>query len=219
MVASGLCLQGLLWLGGASTGKTPPWTLALGAGVFHVATLILVQMLLRAHTLGWRESFGLFHGTWIRRCGVVILLTVPALAVAGLVHSACGWVLDHLSLAHESQNVVEAVRQTRQPAGQVLFFVFAVGTAPIVEEVVFRGLLWPLLRDRGWGFSGAVAAAFLFAAVHVNLAAFLPLWILGLFWTWLYERTEDLTAPILSHALFNAANFLWIVLVKSAGGS
>ena len=52
----------------------------------------------------------------------------------------------------------------------------------------------------------------LFALIHVNLPTFVPLFALALALTWLYERTDNLLAPIIAHALFNAANFavlLW----------
>ncbi len=38
-------------------------------------------------------------------------------------------------------------------------------------------------------------------------AHFVPLFALALALTWLYERTDNLLAPITAHALFNAANF------------
>ncbi len=60
----------------------------------------------------------------------------------------------------------------------------------------------PFLNTFVWTKLGSLA----------NLAAFLPLLLLGMFWTWLYERTGDLTASILSHAIFNGLNFAWLLL-------
>ncbi|MBL9127852.1 MAG: CPBP family intramembrane metalloprotease, partial [Verrucomicrobiales bacterium] len=92
----------------------------------------------------------------------------------------------------------------------ILLF-FAAGTAPVFEELVFRGVLWPAARDRGFRVSGYLLVSAGFALIHGNVAAFVPLAGLGMFWTWLYEKTGDLSAPILSHALFNLTNFLWIL--------
>ena len=76
------------------------------------------------------------------------------------------------------------------------------------------------LRRKAWKLAAAVVGVGLFfALIHFNIAALVPLCFLGVFWIWLYERTGDLSAPILSHALFNAANFAWILLADPSTGS
>jgi hypothetical protein len=52
-----------------------------------------------------------------------------------------------------------------------------------------------------WGTS------LLFAVVHWNVATFVPLLLLAVVLTLLYEKTNNLLAPIAAHALFNALNF------------
>jgi len=44
--------------------------------------------------------------------------------------------------------------------------------------------------------------------IHLNAPTFVPLFALALALTWLYERTDNLLAPITAHALFNAANYM-----------
>jgi membrane protease YdiL (CAAX protease family) len=48
----------------------------------------------------------------------------------------------------------------------------------------------------------------LFALIHHNPPIFLSLFVLALVLTWLYEKTDNLLAPITAHALFNAANLI-----------
>ena len=60
-----------------------------------------------------------------------------------------------------------------------------------------------------WGASLA------FAAIHVNLATFLPLLLLALILTWLYETTGNLLAPIAAHSLFNTMNFVLLYVAES----
>jgi membrane protease YdiL (CAAX protease family) len=43
---------------------------------------------------------------------------------------------------------------------------------------------------------------------------FLPLTLLALALTWLYERTNNLLAPILAHSLFNGVNFLLFIIER-----
>jgi membrane protease YdiL (CAAX protease family) len=47
---------------------------------------------------------------------------------------------------------------------------------------------------------------------------FVPLTVLAFTLIWLYERTDNLLAPILTHSLFNTTNFVWLLL-GSAGGT
>lgn len=78
--------------------------------------------------------------------------------------------------------------------------------APIFEELVFRGLLYGTLRARlGWPLA-AVGSALVFALAHgYGVAGLLSVFLSGLLWAWVYERTGSLLAPILAHVVNNAA--------------
>lgn len=197
----------------------PAWLLATGTGLVHLAAVALLFPLLAAHRMTWRDAFGFGQRGWLRMAATATILTLPALAMAWVLHLASGWLLDRFHVAHDTQAAVDAVRNASRPWELGLLFLFAAGTAPAIEELLFRGILWPLVRHRGWRFGGGVAVSLLFALIHFNLAALLPLAALGLFWTWLYEWTDDLAAPMLSHALFNGANFVWIAFSTPAATS
>lgn len=80
----------------------------------------------------------------------------------------------------------------------------AVGAAPLVEEFIFRGLLYQGLR-RTWGVAPSVlASAALFAAAHPPASA-LPVFALGVATSLAFERARWLLAPVLAHAAYNAA--------------
>jgi membrane protease YdiL (CAAX protease family) len=63
-----------------------------------------------------------------------------------------------------------------------------------------------------WGTS------LLFAAVHTNVVTFVPLVVLALVLTALYERTDNLLAPVAAHVLFNALNFAELLVLQRVGG-
>lgn len=218
LAAAGLAVEMVargLGVGGPPAAR-PAWLLAAGTGIVHAVALVLLVPFLRAHQLGWRSAFGIGAGGWRRPLVQAAILTLPAMLVAWALHQASGWVLDQFHVAHDAQAAVNAVRNASRPWELGLLFVFASITAPLVEELLFRGVLWPIARDRGFRITGGLAVSLLFALIHFNAAALLPLTALGLFWTWLYERTDDLSAPILSHALFNATNFAWIAFLAPA---
>ncbi|MFK7790485.1 MAG: lysostaphin resistance A-like protein, partial [Phycisphaeraceae bacterium] len=87
----------------------------------------------------------------------------------------------------------------------------AVVIAPLFEELIFRGVLQTSLMRlmNGYRWPALVITAAVFSAIHgsvVPTQALAPLFVLGLAWGYLYERTGSLLAPILAHAVFNAMN-------------
>jgi len=95
--------------------------------------------------------------------------------------------------------------------GALLFFVLmAVAVAPIAEEFLFRGILYPSIKQIGFPKLAAVGTALLFALIHVNLLTFASLTAVALVLIVLYEKTDNLLAPIIAHAIFNASNVAMI---------
>lgn len=84
---------------------------------------------------------------------------------------------------------------------------------PIGEEVFFRGFVFGGLRVR-WGvLAGGLSSAVFFAAVHVQLVHALPILVLALLFSFLYERTKSLLPAIVAHGMNN----LVAVLALSRG--
>ena len=82
-------------------------------------------------------------------------------------------------------------------------------SAPIAEELLFRGVLFHSLRTK-WRLNtgGAiVGSSLLFAFAHVSPFAFLPLFVLGLAFAGMYVRTNSLWIPILMHVTNNVVSF------------
>jgi hypothetical protein len=80
--------------------------------------------------------------------------------------------------------------------------------APISEELVFRGLLYRFLHDRGSARFALIVSSLLFALLHASLQSFLPLLFIGLLLAKIYEDTHDIRTPIVFHLFFNLFSFL-----------
>ena len=78
--------------------------------------------------------------------------------------------------------------------------------APLLEEPLFRGIIFRGLQSSIPTWAAMAVSGFLFAIVHVNAASFIALWFLGIAFAELYRRTGTLLAPMTAHALFNATN-------------
>lgn len=96
--------------------------------------------------------------------------------------------------------------------------------APVVEETVFRGLLYRHLRDASRGFGvvlslifAGIVNAFIFAIIHPQGWLAVPaLMSLAIAFTLAREWRGSLIAPIVMHALVNGLNFTVAFLVLSA---
>ena len=84
--------------------------------------------------------------------------------------------------------------------------------APIKEEMFFRGLIYPPLRQIFGRGKGILLTGLFFAALHLEIIRFLPLFIGGVVLTWLYERSSSIWPAIVAHGTWNVlmAIALWI---------
>lgn len=82
--------------------------------------------------------------------------------------------------------------------------VMVVLIAPVTEEFIFRGYIYPATKKFTGPYFATVMTSILFGVVHYNISALLPLIFLAIIFTIAYELTGSIWAPISIHALFNA---------------
>jgi membrane protease YdiL (CAAX protease family) len=85
--------------------------------------------------------------------------------------------------------------------------------APIVEEFLFRGLLFTGLRHHWGPLRAALVSSALFACFHFDLLLALHTFVGGLLFAIAYQRTGSMWAAALAHSLSNS-----LFLVLSAMG-
>jgi len=91
--------------------------------------------------------------------------------------------------------------------------------APLFEETVFRGFLFPGLRQKyGWKSAALISSA-IFGFCHFQLAAFIPTFVLGLVFSYLYQRSSSIWPGIILHTLVNAFGLCLLVILAQHGGS
>ena len=103
----------------------------------------------------------------------------------------------------DPQGVREAIKIAREPAQFAASFAIMAILAPLVEELVFRGLLYGWIAGR-WGTIAAwLVSSILFAAAHVEPAHAILVLPLGLLFGWLRRRTDSLWPSLVAHAANN----------------
>jgi uncharacterized protein len=86
----------------------------------------------------------------------------------------------------------------------MLFFAVAV-LAPVLEELLFRGLLQNALKHKLPIWGAIIVSGMIFGAVHMDYHAFPALAVMGMAFGLLYHLTGSLRLTILAHVLNNAA--------------
>ena len=104
----------------------------------------------------------------------------------------------------EPQGVKQVIDVLRGPRQLVLGLLLLAVLAPLVEELIFRGLIYGWIAGR-WG---TIAAFFLsslaFAAAHWEPAHVVLVLPLGLLFGWLRRRTDSLWPSLVAHIANNA---------------
>ena len=165
--------------------------------------------------VGSRHGSGDLRRDFSVRFRPIDLIGVPIgvvlqLAVMPLVY----WPLDQAWPATFSREQLEKPARElwsgAQGFGVVLILLVAVVGAPLVEELVYRGLLQQtFVRCTGW-ISGLLLVSVWFAAIHFQPAQLVGLFVVGLAFGVCGQRTGRLGMPILAHLAFNATGIALI---------
>lgn len=179
----------------------------IGSVCFQIVGLILVHVFLRVHEVGWLDFLGLRQPN--RRRAVLVGLSVAILAVpaALLVTELSRIVVTNLTGSAEMQPTMKVLQVSVSLPQRILFGAAAIILAPLIEETLFRGILYRTFQQYGFPRMGLYCTSILFGIIHFNLVTFLPLTCLAMMWALLYDRTNNLMACIASHSLFNVVNF------------
>ena len=117
--------------------------------------------------------------------------------------------MDHFNLLPGEQQAVQALRNVQNWFQRATLGGIAIVLAPLAEEILFRGIVYPAVKQFGFprlALVGHVAAVRPDALepAHLRAAGCAGAGADAL----LYERTNNLLAPIIAHGLFNALNFV-----------
>lgn len=107
----------------------------------------------------------------------------------------------------ERQEIIEMFTSSDTMNQRALIILMAVSIAPLTEEFLFRFFLYGVAKRYLGRTFGIVANALLFAAVHMHLPSFAPLFVLGVCLTIAYEWSGSILVSMTMHALFNALAF------------
>jgi membrane protease YdiL (CAAX protease family) len=114
--------------------------------------LILIARFLRVHQITWTEAFG-FSNQWRKAALLGLLAALIFLPLGWGLQQASALVMTHLphfKMEPEEQLSVKVLRVSMSWAGRITLGATAILLAPVAEEILFRGILYPAIKQAGF---------------------------------------------------------------------
>ncbi len=180
-------------------GSLSPLEIAVAAVSLDVALLAVVYLrVVRPGAIPW-SAMGLGLRDLPGRLALGLLFGALLFAASGLLEL----LLAQMGI-HQTQNALFQSVRRASPGEFGLVLLAGAAVAPAVEEIYFRGYVFrAYLSSKGTGRAFLFSAA-LFAVVHIDLPALLPIFVMGLMLAFLYYRTGSVVPSIVAHSLNNA---------------
>lgn len=198
----------------AAAPQTSPGVNEVALGIFFQLMLCCVLLVYLAHVrhLHPVELFGFTVVRWKLLAVTILLALIPMFVVVGTTAVLSNEWLQQLAPGAQEQELVRAFVETDDTVLRVLIILAAVVVAPVVEETLFRGFIYGVLKRYTDAPFAALISGLFFAIIHMHTGSLLPLWVLALFFCAAYEFTGCLLAPMILHAVFNSTSIVGMMM-------
>ena len=125
-----------------------------------------------------------------------------------------GWLMNEIFGDQGGSNpLLELVLGSDEFIPLFLLLITTVVLAPVFEELVFRGILLPVLVSKVGKISGVLLSALIFALAHLSVGELPPLFVLGIGLGLMRLSSGRLFPCALMHSLWNGVTFISLLLV------
>jgi membrane protease YdiL (CAAX protease family) len=175
-------------------------------GNLIVNTIIVILISLKFEMKFVTKNFEFRKIEHIKSLVQNIIIVWPILVLISLVSKA-------IFFEFSEQDIVKGLRRLNNSTELISVFIMIVIIAPIIEEILFRGLIYRVFKGILGPFFAAVLSSVLFSFVHLNLLSFPYLFIFGIILCVYYEKENTIIIPILIHSIFNLIMFTLILTI------
>lgn len=135
----------------------------------------------------------------------LLLVLLPVRICAGLLaHFAVGGTIENIAGVDDGSGF--PIIASPALAGIPNALMVAV-VAPVVEELIFRAILYVKLRQRMGLIAAALLSSLLFGLIHPFVAMGVSAMLMGLVLAWLYEKSRSIWVPLILHIVNNGVLF------------
>jgi len=193
---------------GAALSDANGW-LDLGSMQISVLAAVLgngcvFAVLMHSQKLTYRA---LFHQSQASAGATLLLVVPPALLLVPALLLTITSALN-LMMRILPPSAWEEAMFSRMADGSVAAVLAVCVMAPLLEEMLFRGIVLRGFLQRYPRWQAIFMSALLFGAAHMNIYQFVVGLVMGAVLGWLYERTRSLIPCIALHAAYNTTTLL-----------
>ena len=125
-----------------------------------------------------------------------------------------GWLMNEVIGDQGGSNpLLELVLSSKEFIPLFFLLITTVFLAPVFEELVFRGVLLPVLVSKIGKIGGVLLSALIFALAHLSVGELPPLFVLGIGLGLMRLSSGRLFSCALMHSLWNGVTFASLLLV------
>jgi len=196
-----------------------PGSLKIAITLLVYQGLIVVVLYRHLHRIRISESdaFGMAPGYALHDlawgvAGYCMVIPVVGLTALGsqMLFTVMGWEVN-------LQPAVKMISGETSPLNSLLLFLLVGFVGPFLEEVIFRGVLFPVLVEKCGVTWGLILQGLIFSVVHLHAGSALPLWVLGMVLGFLYVHTRRMMVCVWTHACFNSVTLIMYLPILSGG--
>ncbi|MDV2581641.1 CPBP family intramembrane glutamic endopeptidase [Alkalibacillus haloalkaliphilus] len=166
------------------------WTL----GSMAIATLWILY-LLRKDMAEVNMRSGPTTGEIVKWSIIGVFLAYAVQIVANMINI---YVLGIDGGSENTQSIMEIID------ANIWFIILPIVFAPILEEIIFRKIIFGELYKRTNFIIAGIISALIFAAVHMDFTFILTYTAMGFAFAYLYVKTKRIIVPIIAHMAMNA---------------
>ena len=160
--------------------------------------LVALIFLLIAYKIG-RTSVGLSSGN-------LTLKSFIAMSLLGFIGFSLIWIAKFFLVG--TSNELEKVFtdfQSLGPSFLIFFILWSSSGAVVLEEIIYRGIIYSAIRERIGIIPGIILSSLLFSLGHMRSSGdtIIAMFFVGIVLSLIYERTKSLYPSMLAHGINN----------------
>ena len=181
---------------------------------FCLFGLIISTLILWINYKKEKLSFGLSikNLKYVIWTPLIYLVTIILLLFVGLLNQYL--LTNFFDIEIKPQDILERFKELENSFEISIFVIGSAVVAPIYEELLFRGIIFPKLIQKTNFTIALVLSSLIFAVLHFHLSALLPLFVLSIILSITYLYTSTIWASISLHALFNLISIIAVKFIS-----
>ena len=200
--------------GSGATHIAKPDGILFGSLIYALAVALVVLFAVMHSKTTIKQLFSYKNATYKRSISRGVIYGIAAIPPVVIITVIMSMVIGDLGLVAESQPVIDWLTNPETTFTTRIVIIFcAVVIAPVIEEVIFRGILFPAVLKNNSFILAVLLVGCIFSLIHFHAPSFLSILMLNIFFCAGYASTGSLVTPIVMHMVFNGTATFFALII------